>query len=189
MIQVDVHQKETQHCKSSTFHYKNKVKVHKQREWERNCYYLFRGGEATWCHSIWSQRRHGSQGWTVMGLRELVRMGQQMQPHWSYTAWSSLHGSKLSSCRGANLQLKHAWDTQRMVDPVGGKRFEKSPHLLISWCLGSPLQPLSLESPHLGKVHPQQPVLHGLEFVRGMKGKGGKEWDTTPRCLDRHMPL
>ena len=45
--------------------------------------------------------------------------------------------------QGANLQLKHAWDTQKMVDRLVGKTLEKSPHLHISWWLGSPLQPLS----------------------------------------------
>ena len=49
----------------------------------------------------WSQSQPGSQGWTIMGLRQLGRMYQQICPPWTCSAWSPVHRTTTSRSRGA----------------------------------------------------------------------------------------
>ena len=72
--------------------------------------------------------------------------------------------------QGSQPTAKHAWDTQRMVHPLGRKRDEKSPTLHISWWWGSHLQPLSLESPHLGKTAPSNSQFCTAWYLSGDEG-------------------
>ena len=111
-------------------------------------------GDLGWCHIPWSLSRLGSQGWTLMGLRELGRMYQQMSLPWTCSAWSPLDGTTSSRSRQALQKLNQANCTQRRVDPLVWKSFERSPGLHISWWWGSHLYPPSLQLPHLQMTAP-----------------------------------
>ena len=52
-----------------------------------------------------SQSRLGSQGWTSVGVRVLVRMGQLMQPPWEMYCLIQTAGAEISRVRGPNLQV------------------------------------------------------------------------------------
>ena len=63
--------------------------------------------------------------------------------------------------------------TQRMGGRMGGKSLEKSPYRHTSWGRGSLLQPLSLESPHLGKSAPSTAGRAWLAICQEDEREGG----------------
>ena len=81
-----------------------------------------------------------------------------------------LHGSQNSRCRGTFLQLKHAWDTKRMVHRLIGKSLEKAPHLLV---LGfSPPASFLTISP-LGESAPSTSCFEQFAICPEDEGEGG----------------
>ena len=109
------------------------------------------------------------------GADGLGRMCQPMSPAlWTCCACFPLHRPTTSRSRWVLLQPNYGCCTQRMVEPLGWKSFEKSPGLHVSWWWGSHLQPPSLGLPHLRMKAPLCRVaLPELGFDQGIKGKEG----------------
>ena len=116
----------------------------------------------------WSLGRLVSQGWTVMGLTELGRMCQPMNPApWTWRACSPLHQPTTFRSGQILLQWNCAYCTQKMCSLWAGRALKTpwAPCLLV---VGFPPPASFLRvAPPMDESTLPRVVLQELGFVQG----------------------